>query len=191
MTIEYDLEADDVIEFNLFHHQNSPATQRIVRNGIILRVVIWCVLSVGLWQFAVRRGFDLVTGAIFVSPFAALALCSVALHPWQHRRGIRKIVERMYREGTNRGLFGRRTIELSPERIVETTEFGETVQNWNAVERIVQDANHVFIYVTAVSAFIVPRRAFLHDWDFDDFVETARRFHQQAGGAVPADVASG
>ncbi len=90
----------------------------------------------------------------------------------------------MIREGRNRILFGKQRVTLSPDGITKSGELDETRIAWPAVERVIKDREHVFIYTSALTAFIVPRRAFADLVGFDEFAMKAVRCHEQAETGV-------
>jgi hypothetical protein len=57
-----------------------------------------------------------------------------------------------------------------------------TTTAWPAVERIVVDSGMLYIYISSVSAVVVPRRAFTTDAEFASFEETARKHLAEAAG---------
>jgi len=71
-------------------------------------------------------------------------------------------------------------IALTPAETRWTGAMSMTSTAWPAVERIVVNRDLIYLNVNAVSAVIVPRRAFSQDSDFQAFVETARRYQAEA-----------
>ncbi len=83
-------------------------------------------------------------------------------------------------EGQNRRLFARRRLTITPETITEATEISVTTMRWVAVEKIAVDQRHAYFYISAASAFILPTAAFATEADFNEFVQTARRYQRDA-----------
>ena len=62
--------------------------------------------------------------------------------------------------------------ELKIERdyLAEIRSSGELRRNWSVIDRIVKTKTHVFIYASGLLAFVLPRRAFLDDFEFNRFL---------------------
>lgn len=91
---------------------------------------------------------------------------------------MKKYVEKMLKEGPNRGLVGRHTLILSPEGIRDLSEVGETSSLWASVEKVIRDPNYLLIYNSAVSAYVIPAKAFSSATDlqaFADYADAHRR----------------
>jgi YcxB-like protein len=91
----------------------------------------------------------------------------------------------MIGEGRNRTLLGRQRVTISPESITRSSDFDQTTVRWSAVERVIKDKNHAFVYTSALTAIIVPRRAFADTVAFDVFVLKSTEYHQEADASLP------
>ena len=76
----------------------------------------------------------------------------------------------MLSEGQNAGFYGDCSISLDANGLHESKASGDTVRKWSAVEKIVVSSKYLFVYTSGVEAFVVPRRAFVTDTDFNSFV---------------------
>jgi hypothetical protein len=180
MTAEYELTKDDVSVFNLYHHCHSPTARRQYYRSWFVPAAVWLMVCTGIWYLADReRGAPLRTFLDLLPLFSGVPLY-LLYFPWAYRRKLRKIVDGMVSEGQNRRLFGRHTVVLSPESITESDEFGQTSTVWRGVERVVRAGDHVFIYISALAAIIVPRRAFAGASEFEEFVRAASGYHEKA-----------
>ena len=75
-------------------------------------------------------------------------------------------------------MFGRHRVTISPHGIAESGEFGESTTAWQAVECVVSAEEYAYVYLNALAAIIVPRRAFDSPAEFDEFVRAAQRYHE-------------
>ncbi|MGE5250159.1 MAG: YcxB family protein [Bacteroidota bacterium] len=50
------------------------------------------------------------------------------------------------------------------------------------MERVAANDTHIFIYVSANSAHVIPRAAFTSAQQAEEFLQTARRYEQAANG---------
>jgi hypothetical protein len=71
-------------------------------------------------------------------------------------------------------------LKISPEGISQSSADSAGITMWTAVEKIAVRKDHAFFYLTTLTAYILPRRAFAHDHDFTDFVETAQQYFDAA-----------
>jgi hypothetical protein len=165
-TAEYEITKDDIIGFNLYHSRHSPAVRRQYLRAWLIPALIWLIKLL-------RTFLDLLP------LFSAIPLY-LLYFPWAYHRRLRKMVGGMVGEGQNRGYSGRRRTTISPEGITESGEFGEHRTVWRAVERLVRVNGNLYVYTNAVSAVIVPRRAFENPSDFDAFTDSASKYHETA-----------
>jgi len=68
-------------------------------------------------------------------------------------------VRRLYAGGTNRGLAGPHDLELIGDELIERDPLGESRVKLQLIERVVTDKGYTFIYLSAVSAYIIPHAA--------------------------------
>jgi hypothetical protein len=93
-------------------------------------------------------------------------------------------VRRLFRESEGKGEFVRRRLLISPEGLATATEHIDESLRWPAIEKIVPAAEHVFFYTSPTAAIIVPKHAFPDEGRFSEFVELARRYHEQSRAAT-------
>lgn len=94
-------------------------------------------------------------------------------------------VRRLYKEGTNKGVFGQHEIEIDDEGLVERTEVNETRQSWQGVERVGETDEYAFIYISSVMAHVIPKRPGI-DGDPDEFITRAKQMWLAANSNVAA-----
>ncbi|MEX0701623.1 MAG: YcxB family protein [Planctomycetales bacterium] len=180
MTIEYEQTPEDVVAFNLFHMEHSPAARWNYRKVRLIRMAWWFVGGSGLWCFAIVLGYQSLEAGLYVIPFYALGLVDLFLYPRAYRGSIIKLVSGMCRERNNRGLFGTQQITLSADGVSNGNAFERSAASWDSIEEVAVSSDYVYIYRNAIDAVIIPRRAFPTEIEFDGFIESARRFHERA-----------
>lgn len=178
MTIEFDFTEEDLLAFNLYHFRTSPTSRRHYFQCWFILPVIALALCIAC--FVPYAGGTSSTLHPAVLPLFVFAMAYLALFPWTYRRRLRKTVTSMAREGRNAGLFGRHHVTLSPEGISVNMGSTQTSTMWKSVERVVTTDQYVFIYVNALAAVVVPRRAFADSAHFDTFVQTAVGYHSES-----------
>jgi len=170
--VEYEVTMEDMVEFNRYHMAHSPTVRRTLRSARLLAsaafVGIGILISVAEGTFTGLAAFGLVSVLWFLLMPAFIV-----------RRTI-KNVRRMLSEGENRGLLGKCTLSIAVDGLRVVRETGESTFAWCAVERIVTSERHVYIYVGATSALVIPKDAFADPAGCEWFVERARAWHEAA-----------
>jgi hypothetical protein len=180
MTAEYEINKGDLSAFNLYHHLQSPTARRHYLRSWFVPAFIWLLVCTGIWYLAdSERGTPLQTFLALLPLFSGVPV-HLAYFPWAYRRKVRKIVAGMVDEGQNRSLFGLHRMAISPDGIAESGEFGQSSTAWRAVERIARDGDYAFVYINALAAIIIPRRAFPTSTEFEQFVSAAVTYREKA-----------
>jgi len=180
MTAEYDLTKDDLSAFSLYHHFHSTTARRQYLRSWFVPAVIWLLVCIVIWRLADReRGAPLRTFLDLLPLFSGVPIYLIYF-PWAYRRKVRKIIAGMAGEGHNRGLLSHHRVEISPQGITDTSELRQSSTAWRAVERVARNGDYAFVYVSALSAIIVPRRAFTTPTEFEEFVKTSSSYHEKA-----------
>lgn len=177
-TIQYELSADDLVEFNHFHHKHSPSFRRRLlasRIGIPLFMIVLLLLTPlfvqksdqsYLGELVSMKWFFIVPPVLFFyAPFV-----------WERRRA--SLIRKMLSEGSTRSLLGNCSLTLSNESISIQRTSSLSSYGWEAIDRICVNSVCCYLYVTAVSAIIVPRRAFSSDESFNAFVQEAKQLQR-------------
>ncbi len=180
MTAEYELTKEDWSVFNLYHHFHSPTAQRQYRRGWFVPAIGLLVIILGICFLASAASQTPSTTFLALLPLFIGPVFYLVWYPWAYRRKLKKIVEGMIVEGRNKILFGRQRVVLSPDAIIKSGQYDQTSIAWAAVERVVKDREHLFIYTSALTAFIVPQRAFADSVGFDQFAMTALSHYEHA-----------
>lgn len=77
---------------------------------------------------------------------------------------------KIIKEGENKNILGEKTIVLTSENIIETGLSNEEKIKLNSIQKIEETEEHLFIYISSMSAFIVPIRAFEDIKSKDEFI---------------------
>jgi len=173
MTIKYENTFDDIIVFNKFHYENSPSVKR---STYLLQLflpvsyfVIWLVDGL-LDKFSFKYLIIFFIISILWVFFIPI------LNKWYHIRNSIK----MYSEGDNKIFIGQRILTISPNGIIVKSDNGESKINWNLVNKIVESNDHLYIYVSSVSAYIIPKKIFKDEIDQNNFMKTLKEFHSHS-----------
>ena len=102
-------------------------------------------------------------------------------------RKIGQAVRRMQERDPDKVAFAERELELTPGEMVERNEFGEFRWKLSAVEEIVDTPKHVFVKLSAMRSYILPREAFDRD-ELEMFLQELEQAHALPPPLPPAVV---
>lgn len=176
MNLDFEFTEQDFVEFNLYHDAHSPVQRRLAWGAYAViaatGVTLWLVflLHVGLTGANLRRYGPLLLGIPAVWGIYRLT----------YKVNLRRVVRQMLLEAQHRGLLGKKHLVLTDREI--TVRHGQETQStqWDAVDRIEESSDAIYIYYGAVEAILIPRRAFPTDDAWKGCAMTARAYHAAA-----------
>jgi len=177
--VVYELEVEDLVERAMHNQRQSRALRRRQLLAILLLTLV--VAGLSLVMVSVQGASPFLATFVFILTF----LLFFALAPGLSRRGSRRILRKVFLEGSNRSLLGTQRLSIAPRGLIQASEVIETFVKWAAVERIETNEEYAYFFIAALQAYIVPRRAFNDDLQFRSFVELARRYWRQATATSP------
>jgi len=166
MVQEFELTADDIIDFNMHHLGNLKSYLQTERRN---KMIIALIMIVALIYFLTKKNVPyyhylalllIVLGALAYSGYSACMKRSIA-------RKIRKEIA----EHESQGFVGFRRIEIDKYRISEFGSNGDSSCLWTAVRAIEKNDKLIIVYISAISAYIIPKRVFKSDKEFDDYYD--------------------
>jgi hypothetical protein len=163
MRIRYENSIDDFVALARFHNDHSPAARRVrVRATWVFAIVSLAVTA--FFGFKVSELLDEQgwgqEGRIFsLGIVSFLVLCilgAIIRMPGGFRRSAERHARRMYAEGANKGVLGPRELELVGNDLISRSAYAESRLRLEIVERVVTDEDYTFIFINAVTAYIIP-----------------------------------
>jgi hypothetical protein len=162
MVIEYENTLDDIVAFNRYQIGASPAANphlRIHRRRISVSDSVIALTAGGAVLWISHSWIP----ALAVVAFSAVVPGIVSPHVQKRfQRWLVKTreeqVRKMLAEGKNDSVLGWRRLSLSPETLDEESATGTRSVRYTALGRIVDTPDHVFVYLTALEAVVVPKR---------------------------------
>ncbi|AXI00115.1 YcxB family protein [Sporosarcina sp. PTS2304] len=152
MEIEYELTEEDVIAFNLYHVKNSKVGKNSLQWQRFVSPMIFFMFAYFLSIFT-----DMEKGPLFLV-FGLTAILWVILYPKYFYFHITRQVRKMLKEGKNEGLIGQHIMKMNKTGITDQTQVGETKVQWSGIQRVIEDADYLYIYTSTISAYILPKR---------------------------------
>jgi hypothetical protein len=190
MKISYETTLDDLIAFNRFHYANSPVWRRQVwiRSaapvGILVVLLVLLVVLQRRMLAVDRDPMPMIMGGI---TFIAIAVASVLYTRWRLSTALVRNTRRLLREGSNRTVFGWRELELVDGRLIVNAELFRSSFDLRAIEKIVSTDDYAFVYISSVSALIIPMNLDA-EAEHRDFVAELREAWENRGmPRAPAD----
>ena len=166
MEVRFTVTLEDYIAFNL-HTVRKAGSGRTAYLAMWLGIpVIFVALAVSMWPFESGAAVLLAIGHAFV---AVLFLC---IYPALARAAVERNVRAQAKKMDTRGIVGEITLIFSEESLVEITEAARTEVRWEHMKCVDVVGDYTYIFVTGVSASILPR----HGFDSAAEYESARDF---------------
>jgi len=169
VSVAYHVELDDLVAFAEYHTAHSPTVRRdyywsLGVGALTVLVLLWILgfRSAGGWAGAVVA---LVGWVVYFN--------------WRTLTGNRRHYRRVYGEGANRGMLGLHRASADAEGLTVSTSVTDSRTRWSGVERIEEASGLALIYVSALSANVIPA-ARVVEGNFHEFVQTIRRLHADA-----------
>lgn len=169
ITVEFERTVEDTIEFNVFHMSHSPSIrQRALFAQIIVAVLVFIVsLAVGYLLNLDKRALTYFDYALFL----VLSVASFFIFPYLNKAEVIRGLHKATKEGDNKAILGHQTISLTPEHLFVKTPGSESKYTWASIDKIVQNDKYIFLYISSISAIVVPKKAFSTENELQEFVE--------------------
>jgi len=174
--IQTNITEQDLIDFNLYHLSHSPTAKRQRLVVTFLPGLMWSGLWLVLSAFS-KHPLETMKALIpLIMGGPLFVLLNFVMWRWSLSRQIQKQLA----EGENKGALGPRKIIISPNGLAEISELSQSTTHWEAVEKIVATDDCLYIYLSALSAAIVPKRFSPDATSFEEFGKTAKEYRAQA-----------
>lgn len=173
--LTYSITLEDLVAFNRYHVAGSKS----VRQSRWLVGVGMLALLIGLLLLVVffsNEPSDWYYHLIVVSCAILGVLYALTIG---YRRSVDQQARRLYGEGANRGLFSNHHLVIDAQGITDSTVYYQENYYWPGIERMVETIDYVFIYNSAMSAYVIPKREVPPD-ALAEFVAAAKVWHQQS-----------
>jgi len=168
MKATYELTRADLAAFIEFHQRTSPAARR---QKVGYLVVAFCALMILPAGILTTTDKSVLETAIDIWPLLlGPILFGIFAIPYIRWR-TRQMSNRLLSEGQNKEFYVKCELEAGDDSLTETRPSGSTIRNWTSVERIVTTRSHLFVYTSSIEAYVVPRRAFSTESEFNTFVD--------------------
>lgn len=178
MRIVYTNTMDDCLAFARFAMERSPTFQQRKWLSLLwgtFQALAAVLLSHYLFQIPPRLLLMLYLGTV-----AGFLL----LFHIRYGRALTARAEQIYREAANRAILCEHELNLDDEGVTARTTMTESRHAWQAIERVDETAEYGFIYTSAVTAHMIPKR-FVMEGDGTQFVAEAKRIWLATHTSLP------
>lgn len=179
MNIEYDINLEDIVEFNIYVLKNHP---RLKQRRRIMQISFLSFISLvfigGLILYFTGNDSSLAILLIIIA-VGLSGFYWYSSRPARTRNRIRKAVIRQYRKIPNEEMC-RHKLTISEEGLLVVTDYEESKAPWSAFSEIVKTPYYLYFFFQPEKAHIIPKRAFSGEKAFNRFVETAMNYFDKA-----------
>ncbi len=164
MELEFELTEEDYVNYHINHSKKSPSIKRSILIQRISGPVIFMIApffiikssEIPLWYWITIFGLSSIGWLIFYPKYAN----------WEIKRRVKKMLE----EGSNENLFNRISLVLTEKGITGVSSIGESNISWDKIVSLEETKDYIYIYISSVSAHIVPKRVFKNSNEQKEFI---------------------
>ena len=171
MELEFELLEEDYINFNIDHAKKSSS----LKKNILMQRILGPVLFL-IFPFIIR-GYTEIPMWYWVTIFGIVSVVWFIYYPKYFNWEMTRRVKKMLNEGSNENILNRRKIILSDEGILEKSLIGESNVSWNQVDKVEESNEYIYIYISSISAHIIPKRIFKDENEKQMFIREISKHH--------------
>ena len=94
------------------------------------------------------------------------------------------VVWRSYTKREYPAVICEHTITLTEEALTEVTPVNETRHLWSGIRKVIDAEDHIYLFIAANAAHVIPKRAFLDRESERTFIQQAQGYFAQAHQGV-------
>jgi hypothetical protein len=171
MHVRYTVTLNDFVVFNLYITRKSGV-------GRSAYFILWLGLPI-LFALGALQAVQF-SREIAALAFVILAVFWLCFFPFRYRDALARNARTFVKKLGGRGIIGERGLILSEELLVAISETFRTEARWENMTGVDVVGEYTYIFLTGISALILPRRGFDSDSEYEavrDFVlrKLARR----------------
>lgn len=167
MKISFELKADDLSHFSLYHLRNSEIVKKQIQKNRISA-------SLSLFLLGVILGFGTNPGSFNTGLFISFLLVSILMFLLYPKYAMNKTAKRLTRsvmtEEVKKTMLTHYEFEFSDDGIVERTPFNETKMSWQAINSFKEDDDYFYLYPNPTNAYVIPKNACEHPEELRNLV---------------------
>lgn len=174
MVVKYEVTKQDYIDFNL----NFIETSRVMRRSLFVKRFLYPVFFLAFASL-LDSVFDIPLTVLLIAVAIVSVVWILTYVKW-FKRSITKKVSKLLDSGRVPGLIGAHELELGEGHLTDRTQ--ESSTRYEAVENIQITESHIFVYVSDVMAYMVPKKAFESQERMATFLEKLKQYKATSKG---------
>ncbi|MEH7610007.1 YcxB family protein [Gottfriedia acidiceleris] len=159
MKLNYEINLDDYIEFNLHHLKHSKTVQKSLINQRIAVSLIYLVIP-----FLISFLFNQPLFGYLLAFSLAAILWFIYFPKYFYRSSKNKMIRHLT-EKNDQSLFGEHSLKVDEHGIKEITQSSVHEIKWDDIVEIKGTKNYFYIYFTSMQAIVVPLEAIKDDME--------------------------
>lgn len=178
MTVEFEQTLDDILALNYSVNRalaHKPPAWMWFFFGATGTLTLSLAVGLALTPDLADLAFLPLVGAAL----SVLGLALVASLPWLNRWLVRRAVLKLTGQARNLNLTGLRRVTITPQFLVWASPVTQAISRWIGVEKVLVEDDCLFIFVSAMSAYVLPRRAFNSEQHFREYAALAEKYLRQ------------
>ena len=176
MTVEFEQTFEDLVIFSDYHWRQQPK----LRQHLLAIFGIFLLGSGGLAVLGPNVDWDEIwMSATFCLLGGAFLIAIWGYRMFASRYVIRRTLQKAYADGKNLSVVGPRRIKITPEFLIYSAPLSQSVHRWAGIEKVRADRDGIYIFISSLSAFVLPRRAFNSEQHFREFGATVDKYLHQ------------
>ncbi|SRR6266851_5896239 len=183
LEVEYGITVEDLADLQRYSNsqlsiqkgQNRSNAMSWVTVFVFAGIVLWSVLSDA---FQVNGHSSFKTGLLAGFLSALILLMVLFLVRIRYLNSAEAAARTAFE--LDPGRYGHVSMMISPNELRTSTPTSQTTTQWHGIMKIEEGQHCAFFFTSLTQVHFVPRRAFQDDECYRNFVETARRYHDQA-----------
>lgn len=172
MKLQYELTSQDFIDFNINFIETSP----VMRRSLLIKRIMFPILLLAS-PATLSNLFD-VPFVILMSIFGVLAILWFAFYLKWFKFRIARKSEKLIASGKVPGVVGPH--ELFIDQGVISDKTSADITRYETIEKVVESKTHIFIYVSQVMAYILPKKIFANSTELEGFKMLLSAFNNTA-----------
>ena len=174
--IEYELDLNDVVQYQSYFLTNYPAYKR-------LRLLLRIIIPIGIVALITTIISALLGGinngiTLFIGLLELIVVIYSIFFPKIIQMILVKSNNRIFGQKPN-ALIGKHQVSINADGFTDINETGQSNICWNGISWLGRNDQYIFLQLTGTSFFIVPKRAFSGEANFNKFVETVKSYHEK------------
>jgi len=169
MKLQYELTNQDFIDFNINFIETSP----VMRRSLLVKRFMFPVLLLASPP-TLSQVFN-VSFPVMMALFAILAIVWAVFYLKWFKYRIARKAEKLIKTGKVPGVVG--THELFIEQGVISDKTSAGITQYERIEKVIESKTHLFIYVSQVMAYIVPKKVFEAPSELESFKDVLTAFN--------------